>query len=98
MKLLDLFDTGRMAHRFGKWRGLVYLAAVAVPLSIAHFIGTALSVLPGRPQAPDELRWLEVGLYALAVFLCAYAFYRLYRDRVHGDHEEAAERFKREGW
>lgn len=96
--MLNLFDTGRMAYKYGKWRGAIYLVSIAAPLAIANFIASVLGLLPGNPSLPDVLRWLEIGLYALALFLCTYGFYRLYRDHVHFDHDVDADRYKHEGW
>ena len=41
--MLYLLDTGRMAHKFGKWRGALYLLAT-------NFIAKVFSILPGQPQ------------------------------------------------
>lgn len=96
--VLFLFDTGRMAYKFGKWRGAVYLVATAVPMALANLITTVLSVLPGRPQPPAAVQWIEGGFYALALLLWSYCCYRLYRDHVYHDYYLAADRHQREGW
>ncbi|NUN61667.1 MAG: hypothetical protein HUU13_11300 [Burkholderiaceae bacterium] len=48
--MLYLLDTGRMAHKFGKWRGALYLLATALPLALSNFIAKVFSILPGQPQ------------------------------------------------
>lgn len=96
--MLHLLDTGRMAQKFGKWRGLLYLVATAVPLAIANFIHKVFGILPGAPHPPAPLQWVEIGLYGLALFLWGCGCYRLYQDRVHHDYQLEAERYRREGW
>ena len=96
--MLYLLDTGRMAYKFGKWRGALYLAASAVPLTLANFVSKVFSILPGQPQTPTAFQWIEIGLYALALLLWGYGCYRLYRDHVHHDDDFEADRYQREGW
>jgi hypothetical protein len=96
--MLDFLDTGRMAHKFGKWRGALYLVATSVPLALANFIAKVFSILPGQPEPPVALQWTEIGFYALAMFLWAYGCYLLYRDHVHHDYFLEADHYQREGW
>lgn len=97
--MLELLDTGRLAHRYGRWRGLAYLVAVAAPLAMAYLLGSVFTALPGAVmQPPAVLRWLQAGLGSLAVFLAFYGCYRLYRDHEHHDYVEAADHYRRHGW
>lgn len=96
--MLELFDTGRLAHKFGKWRGFVYLVATAVPLAIEYFLGEVFSVLPGAAQPADVLQWSRLGLTFVATLLTIYGCYRLYRDHEHHDYIEDADHFRRHGW
>ncbi len=96
--MLELFDTGRLAHKCGKWRGLVYLVAAAAPLAIAYFLGTVFTVLPGAAQPADVLQWLKLGLGCGAAFLAIYGCYRLYRDHEHHDYIEDADHYRHHGW
>lgn len=96
--MFELFDTGRLAHRCGRWRGIVYLTATVVPLAIAYFIGSVFTILPGSAQPTDALQWLQISLLSVAVLLAIYGCYRLYRDFEHHDYIEDAEHFRRHGW
>lgn len=96
--MLELLDTGRLAHKYGKWRGVAYLVAVAVPLAVAHLLGTVLTALPSAAQLPDTLHWLQIGLGSVAALLTTYGCYRLYRDHEHHDYIEDADHYRRHGW
>ena len=96
--MLELLDTGRLAQRYGKWRGIVYLTASVVPLAIAYFLGTVFTILPSSAQPADALQWLQMSLCGVAVLLAAYGFYRFYRDYEHHDYIEDAEHYRRHGW
>lgn len=96
--MLYLFDTGRMAHRFGKWRGALYLVATAVPLALGNFISKVSGILQGQSQPPATFQWIEIGLSALALLLWFYGCYQLYRDHLHHDYDLEADCYQREGW
>lgn len=96
--MLDFLDTGRMAHKFGKWRGVLYMVATSMPLALANFIAKVFSILPGQREPPLTLQRTEIGFYALAMLLWAYGCYRFYRDCVHRDHFLEADHYQREGW
>jgi hypothetical protein len=96
--MLELFDAGRLAHRFGHWRGLAYMVAAFLPLAVTVFLATVFTVLPGDSQPPDALQWIQVGLSGAAVLLVLYGCYRLYRDHAYQDYIEDAERYRRHGW
>ncbi len=96
--MLYLLDTGRMAYKFGKWRGVLYLVATAVPLAIANFISQVFGLLPGQPQPPAAFQWIEIGCYAVALLLWGYGCYRLYRDYIHHDYYLEADHYQHEGW
>ena len=89
--MLKLLNTGRLAHRYGEWRGVAYLVAVVVPLAMAHFLGTVFTILPGSAQAAPALQWLQISFYSVAALLTVYGFYRLYRDHEHHDYIEDAD-------
>lgn len=96
--MVELFDTGRLAKKFGKWRGLAYLAAVPAPLAMVCFLDTVFTALPGVAQPPDALRWLQTGLGSVVALLTIYGCYRLYRDHEHHDCIEDADHYRRHGW
>lgn len=97
--MLELLDTGRLAHRYGKWRGLAYLVAAAAPLAMACLLGSVFTLLPGAVmQPPAALRWLQVGFGSLAVLLTLYGCYRLCGDHEHHDYVEAADHYRGHGW
>lgn len=96
--MLYLIDTGRMAYKFGKWRGVLYLLATIVPLALGNFISKVFSILPGQLLPPTVLQWSEVGFYIFALLLWGYGCYLLYRDHVHHDYYLEADQYQREGW
>jgi len=96
--MLYLLDTGRMAYKFGKWRGTLYLVATAVPFAIANFIAKVFSILPDQSQPPMAFQWMEIGFHAVALLLWGYGCYRIYRDHVHHDYYLEAQHYQREGW
>lgn len=96
--MLELLDTGRMAYKFGKWRGVLYLVATLAPLIIATFILSIFGILPGKPTPPAAIEWIGMILYGLALALGMYGCHQLYRDQVHHDYYLEADRYKHEGW
>lgn len=76
--MLYLLDTGRMAYKFGKWRGTLYLVATAVPFAIANFIAKVFSILPDQSQPPMAFQWMEIGFHAVALLLWGYGCYLRY--------------------
>ena len=102
--MLELFDTGRMAHKHGKWRGAIAIAygvafGIAAPLfdnivSLASTLGKASQTT----SVNDPLLWLAVGLYVVALLLILFGTWQLYKDFEHGDYRDEAEHYKREGW
>ncbi len=95
--MLELLDTGRMAHKYGKWRGAIAIASGAPFFVIALVIPFILDVLPNAPRSP-VLMWVCFGLIGLACALWIYGFYLLYRDWEHKDHLQVARRYKTRGW
>ncbi|NYG34317.1 hypothetical protein HZU83_21770 [Sphaerotilus montanus] len=93
-----LLDTGRMAYKFGILRGALYLVVSTVPLALANFFAKVFSILPGQSKPSVVIQWAEIGFYTLAMLLCAYGCYRLYRDYAHHDYFLEADRYQREGW
>lgn len=102
--MLELLDTGRMAHKVGKWRGAVAIA-YAFGLAIGAILTDKLTdliltfgkavVITGTS---NPLVWIAVGLDVAAMLLMMFGIWQLYRDFEHGDYQEEAERYKREGW
>lgn len=102
--MLELLNTGRMAYKVGKWRGSVAIA-YAFGLSIGAILIdklTDLVISSGRAIATTDtsypLVWVTVGLDIAALLLLFFGSWQLYRDFEHGDYQEEAERFKRDGW
>ena len=93
-----LLNTGRVVHRYGEWRDVTVLVAVAVPLSMAHFLSTVFPILPGSAQAAPALEWHQISLSSIAGLLTAYGSYRLLRDHEHHDYIEDAGHYRRHGW
>ncbi len=93
-----------MAHKVGKWRGAVAIA-YAFGLAIgATLIDKLTDLVPTIGKAvvttgtSNPLVWIAVGLDVAAMLLALFGTWQLYRDFEHGDYQEEAERYKREGW
>lgn len=102
--MLELLDTGRMAHKFGKWRGAVTAMFAVVPLALAWGFATvfdvvlSISAAGAKAGAPAAALWIALGLVVLAAAIVVYGAWLLYVDEVRGDYYDLAARYKREGW
>ena len=56
-----LLNTARFAYRLGKWRGTLCVIATAVPLALPNSAAKVFSILPGQPQPPVAIQWVEIG-------------------------------------
>ena len=103
--MLELLDTGRMAHRFGKWRGLVAAANAVVLFLLALLISKLEGLIVFSSPKPTitsssspVLGWISIGLLMVGGLLWLWASWQLYRDHIHSDYYLEAEHFKNHGW
>lgn len=102
--MLWLLDTGKMAHRHGKWRGLF----TGLHGLLVCFIGTIISKLENltlsfapsgvEPSGPNFLTWLWMGVFAVGVLTILAGAWQLYKDQMHGAYINDADHYQREGW
>jgi hypothetical protein len=99
--MLILLNTGWVAHKCGKWRGGLYLAAALVLSSIAWAVSEIAGVIAtrGQPQPGDSpLAWFCVALMAGAGLLLLYGAWLVYIDETRRAYVDVAERYRRDGW
>lgn len=102
--MLWLLDTGKMAKKYGKWRGAA-TAACGVACSLAGFAFAGIddlvySLAPDlqRPVGGNTLALIALVIYSVGVLICLWGAWLLYRDATRGTYQLDAERYDREGW
>lgn len=105
--MFELLNTGMMAHKLGKWRGLIAVSGSALLLcfgllamKLEEFV---LGFGPKQAMASTStsislLGWMSIGSLVACGLLLLWASWQLYRDHVHGDYYVEAEQFKDRGW
>lgn len=100
--MLNLLDTPRMAHRYGKNRGYITALAFLIPLALAFFFSNMVELMgsfsKGLPANVEIFYWCELGCWIVAIALITAGAWQLYRDETHGDHIDLAEQYRREQW
>ncbi|QKV55455.1 hypothetical protein [Comamonas antarctica] len=87
-----------MAYKFGKWRAIPYFLATPLPLIFATLMLSVFGILPGNPSPPTAVQWIGIILYGSGSAIGICGCYQLYRDHVHHDYYQEADRYQREGW
>lgn len=99
--MLELLDTGRIAHKLGKWRWTAYFAT-GVCLFLIGWAIAELLMIPSRmsPVAVDSspALWTLAGFSLPSLLLIIYSVWLCYIDEVHGTYIEVAQRYKTHGW
>lgn len=101
--MLWLFDTGRMAKKFGKWRGAVTVAhGVALSLIgvlIARLDDLVYQFAPQvqRPVEGSTLALIALVVYCAGLLLGIWGVYQLFMDATRGSYIEDADRYERDG-
>lgn len=102
--MLELLDTGRMAHKHGKWRGaiaLIYAIGAAMLATVFEEVVNAVSGF-SNPSHPTNINnpviWIIIGLYAIALLLMLFGIWQLYKDFEHASYVQEADRYKQQGW
>ncbi len=102
--MLWLLDTGKMAKKFGKWRGgITALCGFGMSLIgtlIARLESLVLAFGPSNAQtnAPGVLGFIALGFYALGMVAALWGAWQLYVDANSGAYQHDADRYDREGW
>ena len=103
--MFELLNTGMLARKLGKWRGLIAVCGSALLLCFGLLAmkleELVLSFGPKQAMASTSistLGWISIGSLAIGGLLFLWASWQLYRDHVHGDYYLDAEVFKDRGW
>ena len=102
--MLEILDTGKLAHKYGKHRGWIIAAygvvTCLVGLAIHHFQDVIFMMAPAaaRPPEPTAITWLAIALYAIGAIILLWAVWQLYKDEVRSDYRRDAEHYRRNGW
>ncbi|TSD59067.1 hypothetical protein FFI97_001675 [Variovorax sp. KBS0712] len=101
VEMLELLDTGRIAHKLGKWRWTAYFATGVCVFLIGWAIAELL-MIPSRmsPVAADSSPafWTLAAFSLASLLLIIYSVWLCYIDEVHGKYIEVAQHYKTHGW
>lgn len=95
--MLWLFDTGRMAKRFGKWRGPVIVAHGVGICIIAVMISRVVNILLNLESTPVDastISFAAMVIYGAGVLLGIWGAYQFMMDALRGKYIEDAEEYK----
>ncbi|WP_177340749.1 hypothetical protein [Comamonas thiooxydans] len=99
--MLWLFDTGRMAKKFGKWRGAVAVAHAVIVGIFAVMLARLSDVLILQDDpavAASTVALAALVIYCGGVLLGLWGAYQLIMDAIRGAYISAADRYDRQGW
>lgn len=102
--MLWLLDTGKMAKKFGKWRGAITalhgfgLSLIGMCIARLEDLVMAFGPANAKVNAPDTLGIIAMVLYALGMLAALWGAWQLYSDANSGAYRHEAERYDREGW
>lgn len=99
--MLELLDTGRIAHKLGKWRCPPYFATGLCLFFFGWGIAEVL-MIPGlmSPAAANSSPafWTFAVFSLASLLLIIYSVRLCYIDEVHGTHIEDAHHYETHGW
>lgn len=98
--MLWLFDTGRMAKKFGRWRGVVTLAHAVGICIIAVAVSLLADVVVNLETTPVDASAVALAalvIYGAGVLLGIWGAYQYLADATRGTHISDADRYDREG-
>ncbi|MEJ1126152.1 hypothetical protein V9L20_01145 [Variovorax sp. CCNWLW225] len=99
--MLELLDTGRIAHKFGRWRWALYFAAALCVFLVGWALAELLTI-PSlmSPAAADTslALWTLAGFSLVSLLLLIYSAWLCYIDETRGAYIEAAQHYKVHGW
>lgn len=100
--MLWLFDTGRMAKKFGKWRGAIAVSQ-GVGVSIVGVLIAKLDDLVyqfapqvQRPIDGSHLALIALVIYCAGVLLGLWGAFQFFMDATRGSYIHDADRYDRE--
>lgn len=99
--MLWLFDTGRMAKKFGKWRGAIVVAhavAVCILAVCVSRLADVLINLESTPVNASTVALAAVVIYGAGVLLGLWGAWQYVMDSTRGSYIHDADRYDREGW
>lgn len=101
--MLWLLDTGKMAKKFGKWRGAVTVASGVgfcilsyLLVQIDDFVNSLAPDL-NRPIESSTLTLIAMAIYLIGVLISIWGAWQLYKDATRFTYIDDAERYDREG-
>ncbi|WP_314972828.1 hypothetical protein [Comamonas testosteroni] len=98
--MLWLFDTGRMAKKFGKWRGVVTVAHAVGICIIAVAVSRLADVVVNLETTPVNASTVALAalvIYGAGVLLGIWGAWQYLADATRGAYISAADRYDREG-
>lgn len=98
--MLWLFDTGRMAKKFGKWRGAVAVAHAVAVCILAVLLSRLADIVTHQSEPPVDASTVALAalvIYGGGVLLGLWGAYQLFMDATQGAYISVAERYDREG-
>ncbi|BCX53868.1 MULTISPECIES: hypothetical protein [Comamonas] len=98
--MLWLFDTGRMAKKFGRWRGAVTVAHAVGVCIIAVAVSRLADVvvnLETTPVSASTVALAALVIYGAGVLLGIWGAYQYFVDATRGTYISDADRNDREG-
>lgn len=102
VEMLELLDTGRIAHKLGKWRWTAYFATglclFLVGWAIAELLRIPSLMSPAAAADSSLAFWTFVGFSLLALLLILYSFWLGYIDEMRGTYIKDAQHYKTHGW
>lgn len=98
--MLWLFDTGRMAKKFGRWRGLIIVAHAVAVCILALCVSRLADVLINLETTPvnaSTVALAAVVIYGVGVLLGLWGAFQFFMDATRGTYVDDARRYEREG-
>lgn len=99
--MFELLDTGRIAHKFGKWRWTVYFAAALCVFLLGWALAELLMIpsLMSSTAADTSIAfWTFAAFSLISLILLVYSVWLCYIDEVRQAYRGAAEHYKVHGW
>jgi hypothetical protein len=101
VEMLELLDSGRIAHKLGKWRWSAYFAT-AICLFFFGWGVSEVLMIPSlmSPVAADSSPafWTFAGFSLASLLLILYSVRLCYIDEMHGAYIDDAEHYRLHGW
>lgn len=98
--MLWLFDTGRMAKKFGKWRGAIVVAHAVAVCILAVCVSRLADVLINLETAAvnaSTVALAAVVIYGAGVLLGLWGAFQFFMDATRGTYVDDAWHYDREG-